>query len=494
MVQIRRDAAALPGETADLARIFKLASIPGLQAGASTDRIEKLSANAMAYGMGVANLDSGTVSRELSMLMSGRAGSHNVLGLQLAGLGGDKAEAFNKMSGKDRFAFLEEQFGKHAGSIELFANSFEGISSTLRDNAKLFLTSATSSLFEKVKGTLGDANTWFTEHQSEATKWASIIGAHLADGFTAGKNEILRWIPAVETFAVNAEERIERIWHKVGPVLAALSAGVRDILADPKTLDHLDSILKLYAVAKGGQMLAPAAGGMFGAVKSVAGLMGGGGGGGAGALGGLAAPEVLAGLGVALAALFPVAVAAAGAVDNLTDVNSKYHASTMRAAKEIEDNLDRAAGTVKTAGRDMSDALRPFVDEAGSKFTIGLHWTSIAANDAAEHVGILAHNIKRLGELAGFGSAAPNLKAETRAKEFADTGGDKLSARTEKAMVNAGAGGGAGVHIGTQIIHMTIASNQEPSRIARLTKNALAEKARYPTASAHAPNYSRAAR
>src|ERR1019366_9327127 len=50
MTQIRKDAAALPGETGDLIGIFRANTIPGLRAGADIKGFEKFSANVMAAG------------------------------------------------------------------------------------------------------------------------------------------------------------------------------------------------------------------------------------------------------------------------------------------------------------------------------------------------------------------------------------------------------------------------------------------------------------
>ena len=103
MSQMRKDAAALPGEFRDLVGIFKTISIPGFQAGASVDEIRAVAAQAMAVSQ-VMGLPMEQASRELAMLLEGRAGAHNVLGMRLAGLAGQRAEAFNKLTAADRLA------------------------------------------------------------------------------------------------------------------------------------------------------------------------------------------------------------------------------------------------------------------------------------------------------------------------------------------------------------------------------------------------------
>src|SRR5579883_673228 len=157
MKDMRRDAAALPGEFKDLVGIFKTVSVPGFQAGASIDELRKLSAHAMAVSA-VVGLPMEQTARELAMLMEGRAGAHNVLGMRLAGLGGDRAEAFNKLPAAERLAAVRADLEKFAPAIEAYSHSFEGLSSTLIDNAKRFLGAATLPLFDRIKTALSDAN------------------------------------------------------------------------------------------------------------------------------------------------------------------------------------------------------------------------------------------------------------------------------------------------------------------------------------------------
>ena len=158
MAQMRKDAAALPGEFRDLVGIFKTISVPGFQAGASIDQIRSLAAQAMAVSQ-VMGLPMEQASREMAMLLEGRAGApHNVLGMRMAGLGGERAEAFNKMPAADRLETVRKELEKFAPAIEAYSHSFEGLSSTLVDNAKRFLGLATAPIFDRIKGVLSDAN------------------------------------------------------------------------------------------------------------------------------------------------------------------------------------------------------------------------------------------------------------------------------------------------------------------------------------------------
>jgi hypothetical protein len=491
MAQIRRDAAALPGETPDLARIFKLASIPGLAAGASTDRVERVSANAMAFGMGVANLDSGTVARELSSLISGRAGAHNILGANL-GLMGDDAQSFNRLAGADRFKKLEDLLAKHEGSIALFGDSFEGLSSTLRDNAKLFLTSATGPLFERVKQALRDANGWFDQNRSSVLKWGDLLGHQFANAFDFGRRQLEQWLPSIESFAREADERIGRIWTKVGPLIEAVSDKASRILGDPATFDRIADVLKLYAAVKVGQFAAPSVGAAAGLGKSAMGLLGAGGGGGIGALeesaGALASPEGLMVVGVSMAALLPVALGIAGAFDDLTNSSSLFHD---KAAKEIEAALksaDDAFLELRHAGED----LRPVVDWMGENLTNALANVAKGADDAAQTIRLLTGGFVSLAEWLGLKQEDNGLttKGVSKAKGYAKFEPDELSDATKSAQKRDEQAKRAPT-VGVQNNYFSVATNADPSRIVRSIESVIAEKSRFPTASSRVPNYTR---
>ena len=210
MSQLRKDAAALPGEFRDLVGIFKTISIPGFQAGASVDGIRAVAAQAMAVSQ-VMGLPMEQASRELAMLLEGRAGAHNVLGMRLAGLAGERAEAFNKLTAADRLASVRTELEKFAPAIEAYSHSFEGLSSTLVDNAKRFLSLATTPIFDRIKGVLSDANSWFDDNQDKVTLWASVIGERLGSAFDFARDKIRAWWPEIEAFAEHAYDRIASI-------------------------------------------------------------------------------------------------------------------------------------------------------------------------------------------------------------------------------------------------------------------------------------------
>jgi hypothetical protein len=205
MAKMRKDAASLPGEFKDLVGIFKTISVPGFQAGASPEQVRTLSAKTMASGA-VAGLPMEQTAREMAMLLEGRAGGHNVLGLRLAGLGGEKAEAFNKLTPEKRFAAVSKELDKFAPAIEAYKTSFEGLSSTLKDNVKGFLGQATSPLFEHIKKSLGEANDWFDTHGDKVSELAERIGDKLGAAWDWVIAKAKALAPIVEHVAVMLKE------------------------------------------------------------------------------------------------------------------------------------------------------------------------------------------------------------------------------------------------------------------------------------------------
>jgi hypothetical protein len=498
MREIRKDAAALPGETRDLAKIFKLAEIGGLQAGASSARTEKLSALAMAFGMGTAELDSGTVARELAMLIQGRAGSHNILGLQLAGLGGDKAKAFNEMSSSARFAFLEKEFGKHKDSIAAFSDSYEGLSSTLKDNAKLALQMATSPLFERVKQTLRDVNGWFDQNKTSVEIWAQALGDRLADAFDWGRRKIEEWWPAVSAFAEHAWTRLTEIWDKAQPYVERFGAAVKDALADPTTIDRIESVLKLYAGVKIGSAFAgPAASLAGGAMQAFGGGEG---------LAGLAAAGPAAG--AAAAALAMLAAGAYGAQQAIEDGGFVFHQAAFDAWANTKESLDEAGvlfkGAAEDFGTNLMTALKPALELSGTLVLEAARGISGALDFVAHHlqeVGAVVGGAAAgpLGALAGMGLFRPHLhqtneqfSPKETPYEFGAGGFVKnLADGIVAAQRNTDKRTQAAAHTTTiQRVEINVSSNHEPSRVARDVMAELVEVKRHPTVSRAVKNYS----
>lgn len=483
MAKIRKDAAALPGETSDLLAIFRSVTIPGLRAGADVDRLEKLSGNIMAAGS-AAGLDMATVARESGALLGGRAGGHNILGSTLFGLTGKDAEKYNKMSGENRLKFLEDGMGKYQPAIAAFSASFDGLSSTLKDNTKKFLSTATHGLFERVKGALFEANGWFDNHQGTLDRWSNSLGTFLESAWDKGRGKLEEWTPALLSFMNTAKEQVVRIWQILEPIADKFGPMLKSALGDPATFDKIESVLKLYAGVKLGGAIVP---GITSLGSGVGGLVGSGAEAlGVGAVGAAALPELAVAAGVITVGL----IGAAGAVDVLTDSTNQYHDSAMQAIKSTGQDV---SATAKAFG-EIESALMPFADIVGVYLIGNLQQLAIMIRNLTE---TYAGAIGEINYLTG-GLFNPMRKDERvdidRTMELHGTAmGMAMAGVAEKNDPSKNRNkvtGGGGTTVKIDKVEITVSSNQEPSRIARAVQGALSDIARHPKASRGVPNFS----
>lgn len=486
MSDMRKDAAALPGEFKDLIGIFRNASIPGFQAGQSIDQLRAMSAKVMAAAA-VTGVPMEQAAREFAMLMEGRAGSHNVLGLRLAGLGGDKAEAFNKSTGAKRVEVLNKALEKFAPAIDTYATSFDGLSSTMLDNAKRFAGVATAGLFERVKIAMKDGNDWFDRHQTSALAFADRIGERLNYAFDFGRSKIIEWTPTALTFIHTLENGIVGVWERVEPIIERLEPKVKAALTDPHLFDKIEHVAKLYGAVKLGGMGASTFGPMMGAI--------GGLGGGEGAL------AAIGGIGPAALVAAPALVAVAGAIHVLSDETSAFHATASESWKQTQANVGQATAEATKAFDEMKPALTNIADVIGTA-------TLLHLNALSAEIGFVATIANEAGSaLFGFGEVLKLFKKtsdqepidaarqafEPMSLKVMDALADQriLLKDGEQAKTKKGAGGGGG---GTNIqkVEIVVSGVGDPSRVARLVEERLMDRRRFPTSSANARNFSAA--
>jgi len=478
MNDMRKDAAQLPGEFKDLVGIFQTAAIPAFRAGMNIDSVRTLSSKVMAVGA-ITSLPMAQTAREFAMLMEGRAGAHNVLGMRLAGLSGDAAHQFNAKLPAERVKVLTQALDKFAPAIAIYANSFDGLSSTMVDNAKRFLGVGTSGLFEKVKGAMAEANAWYDKNQDSAMGWARTLGFHLEHGWDVGRRKIEEWGPLIVHFAEAAEGRLARISVRIGPVIERLEGGAKGLLANPeRTLDKLGTVGALYGASKvAGPLtsLAGEAGGLF-----------------------AAAPEVGAAVAVGGAGI------AAGVYAILDAVEHNEHAAANlgEAGEHLGVAVERIGHAFEVAG--------PLIDLYGTLLTNALelmaHGVEIAAKviaEAADHAkaqwDLVFHpygDAPEKAQQAADQKLNDEMMAEIRKRRDVEVDprlGAMARAALEQAQkapktVTGAGGGGGGTHI--QRVEIVVSSNQDPSRIARLTVERLQEISRFPTSSRNVRNFS----
>lgn len=474
--EMRRDAAALPGEFKDLLGFFRLGAAPGLQLGASVGQLEKMSANAMAAAVasGV-QLDQG--AREYAQLLQGRSGAHNVFGSML-GLTGDAASQFNKLEGGARLKKLEELLGKYSGASETYGQTYDALSSTMLDNGKRLLEGLSSGVFERVKTQLSLANEWFAKNEGSMMQHAELIGEKLGYAFDVMHAKIVLWYPAVRAFALNAGDAIAAAFERVGRVVDALGPRVRAALADPATIGKIGHAGTLYAGLKVGSALAPAASSVGSMASGALGAAG---------IGGAAAGAV------AVAALLAVG----GALHILADDSNYFHGMATKTVAHMGEQITPAMASLEASFERVAPLIVAVADTVGANFLVMLDGLAIALRGVAAAADFTTGNMSALMKTLGLAKMADDkpepierdpvgimtIKAmNTLSNQLDESGAPKHK--------KGAGGGGGGTHI--QKVEIVVSSNQDPSRIARLTVEKLQDISRFPTSSRHARNFSAA--
>lgn len=475
MDKMRKDAADLPGEFKDLVNIFQMAAAPGLKAGLTANTLEDMSAKVMAAGVAT-GVNMPVAAREFAMLLSGHAGAHNLLGMKVFGLSGDDAKAFNKLDNAERLKVLSEGLDKFAPAIEVFRNSWVGLSSSLKDEALRMASLATGGLFTRVKETTRDLLDWFDGNREQIRAWSGFIGQQLIRAFDFGREKILEWGPVVMTFAGNAFEHLKSIWERIEPIVERISLRLKEALTDPGTFDKIDGVLKAYAALKVGGALTPML-----PTPSAIGTMGS-----AIGLGGM---ELV---GASAAVAIPVLLGAAGAIDVLTNSASKSHAAAVVDAKNLGKGLDELRESVWGVNapiRDLADFIGSVwlttvtasittVNLLGDAFKKMTNWLGILH----QQVSILTGSQVTTQVMNDYEHFEKSLVGPDKADTLADAILNKKAPTTVT--------GGGGTHI--QKVEIVISSSADPSRIARLTVSELARLSRHPKSSRGATNFSRA--
>lgn len=503
---MRKDAAQLPGEFSDLMRFFQLGATPGFQLGASVKQLEKMSAHGMAAAF-TTGVPMDQAAREFSLLLQGRAGAHNVFGSML----GLRADSFNQLQGGDRLKAIESALAKHEDSIEYSAKSWEGAVSTLKDNAAKFSQNLTAPLYRTMGKTFHDANKWFDAHEQQVNHFADAWGTRLAHSFDVGRDRIMTWYPAIVTFGEHAREEIRRIWIVAAPIADKLGSMGKEFLADPKLFDHLKHFALLYGGIKVGGAVAPLASPL---AAGLGGLLSGGGG-----LAGLGAGagELATAFPYAAAAVGTFALAAEGAAHALADPLSKYHDQAVTGAQYIADRsfvLGNEMVRLDGNTRDLRDAMGTAAIYIGGAFVDSASQWAKFTNDMIEAGDRLVRwmNLPRFGETeederarrkfdASYAADMAALFADAnksavghanRYTGFAHGMGDTARGAGREKTTKRGAGGGGGGTTINQQVKIVVTSNQDPSRIARLTSEHLANLTKFPTSSPAAKNWSTA--
>jgi hypothetical protein len=365
-----------------------------------------MSSKVMATGV-IADLGGGLpqVAREMTMLLQGRAGAHNVFGATL-GFTGDKAKEFNKMTGPERVKALDAVLDKYGQSISVFETSWDAVSGTFIDSIKVFAQTATAPLFEKVKDQLREANLWFDANKESVQRYAEIIGMRLGEAWDFGKAKVLEWGPVFLEFVDNGSRRLKEIWTEIEPGVTRIGELIQDALRDPGTIDKMITLVKLWAGLKGAQAGLGMAGSAIGMGKGLWGM-----GGGAMAFGGKVATATAASAGVTATAGVGASVAglalAAGSAALALGAWAVAADQAIKLVGEINDEEAKSRNAIVGAiGREIEamDQIRGLENPALS--------TAESLNETSNEAGESARKLREFQKWGAF--------ASEEARAFAD--------------------------------------------------------------------------
>lgn len=381
--RMRVDAQQLPGTFTDLRKIMTGVLGPGLGAGMSTSEVEQLASRFMASGVS-AGLRPDVIGRELGALLHGQMRSNMPILRVMPSFAMD-SKTFNALPIAKRVEELQKQAGMgdpaskeskaFKSLLEAAEHSWEGLTSTLKDHVREVLGNMTYHLFNRIKGSLEDINSWYSSNAPRITRWAKDVGWYMAQGFS---------------FAVNEFRRIEPMLLRVGKFLSH-EAQQGKLGGD---LAHLAAVYAGLSVA--GRM-APLAGRFAPEIVSGAGSALGGIGAGIGASGGLA---TLAGLGIVLTAVAAAAFTVYGAFEGITNIASPLHDIMLGLWVDIKDSAIDAAVSIERSFANVWPALKRLSEVLGTVFLYSLGNTIEILGEVAAAIELLTIALKGLFDVA----------------------------------------------------------------------------------------------
>lgn len=442
LAKMKQDVKTLPGDLGQLSDIMKTIATPAAQGGADPDVIRKLAGSGMLVGK-ILGVQQEVVSRELANLLSGRAGAHNILGLRM-GLTGDAAKEFNAKTASGRLADIQQRFQSYAPAAEAFSHSFVANWTTLLDNVKYtILAPGTSPLFESVKKTIIEINDYFDKHAAQIDSVVDRVGNKLAAAWDVVLEKVKSVMPLVEA---------------IGGHLLNMSGADFESMGAKFFAGGLAAKLAPSVLGGGAQLIAKG--------TEAAGPWG-----------------TLAGAGT-MAAMAGVLVIVSGAVSAVTDKLSHFHETASKLWSDIE---QRGTVIFEKLG-DTVEKLWPIIEGLGVQFLD-------VVDKMMPFIQALATIADKLATaIAPLAKYLPGYKETTAGAPFTELKPMPVEIRDwlprNYKPLNGAGGGGGGTNI--QKVEIVVASNQDPSQIARVVEARLSELSRHPRASRMVNNWSSA--
>lgn len=333
MSQIRKDAAALPGEANDYITVFTTALPAALQSGFRSGLDVSRFTNQFGALASTWGIDAAQGGRDLRFMLQGHAGAQVAMWTQLQPIIGKTAEEFNRLSAAERRVALEGAVGRFAPMIGRMGPTMAAQIGTLKENWNELRKTATAPLFEHATAAVTRLNGYIEANGPWITHTLTSWGESAAHGFDAMVDRGTHALDYLRTEGARSVAYLRGHW--------------RELVSEIERSGR--SALSVYAGLRAGSAVLGAAqtvGGIAGAARS-AGLLGG-----AGEAGGAA--SLAAAAPVAVGALLAVGAAGLAIHDGAFDVNAALR------------DLDPSLRILKSGLGELADATRPLVVAYGS--------------------------------------------------------------------------------------------------------------------------------
>lgn len=259
-----------PATTKDFVEMSNMIAGGVLQAGMGLKELESITKGAVIASAALGARPD-MLALDVQQMLAGRVEIRDRYAQQLlAGVGETDFRAFNQKSAGERAGIVQKAFNTEAlqSAAKAYADSFEGVTSTLKDNIQLALGTVGLPLFKAITEEVKGWNKWIADNPGKIADMASRLGNGLKSAFSIVKD----------------------IATAIFPILQSTMSVVGDVLSF--AANHKDTLVKLVegllvykgvsmgvGLAKGG---AGMIGGLFGQLKDgfgkmAAGLSGSGG-------------------------------------------------------------------------------------------------------------------------------------------------------------------------------------------------------------------------
>lgn len=223
--QIRKDAAALPGEAEDYIKVFRTglpmlirSQLGGLKE--MTNFTNKYTASMIAN-----QVDAVQSGRDLTRMLAGRAGRLVKSWTVLKPFIKQTQKQFNSMTTPERAKVLQEAIQRYEPMLDKFSNTMDAQQGTITSFVKDFTMAATKPMFEKAKVSLGAINDFLGKNQKMIENILGNLGNELVRVLdTAGKAAMGLWVYFKKAWGVMKQ-------MANSPLVQAIKGGVSSIIS-----------------------------------------------------------------------------------------------------------------------------------------------------------------------------------------------------------------------------------------------------------------------